>query len=142
MSKPELFARFAHRVADWSGRPAAFVLAVAALLVWALLGPVMNFNDSWQLSINTATTILTFLMVFIIQNTQNRQGAATQIKLDELLRAMSGAHTRLVDLEDASGAELEELRRRYQRLAERVRNHTGEPDTGTPDLDDENSRAG
>jgi low affinity Fe/Cu permease len=132
MARPGVFARFAHHVSEWVGKPGAFTAAMVAVLIWALLGPATHYSDTWQLTINTATTIVTFLMVFIIQNTQNRQDAAIQIKLDELLRAVVGAHSALVDLEEVSDEELTAMQQRYRRLAERLREASAESDTGTP----------
>ncbi len=115
------FTRFAKWTARMSGRPATFVLAVAVILVWAITGPLFHFSDTWQLVINTGTTIITFLMVFLIQNTQNRDAEALQVKLDELIRAMEGAENSLIDLEDLDDEQLARIRARYARLAERAR---------------------
>jgi low affinity Fe/Cu permease len=120
MVRGRVFARFAQSSAELMGKPAAFLVAAGAIILWAVLGPVFGFSDTWQLVINTATTIVTFLMVFLIQNTQNRQGDAVQLKLDELIRAVRGADNKLVDLEEASDEELEEIRKRYQRFAEQA----------------------
>src|ERR671923_638672 len=103
------FTRFAKSTARLTGQPAAFTLALAIIIVWALTGPLFRFSDTWQLVINTATTIVTFLMVFLIQNTQNRDAKAIHLKLDELIRAVEGARTRLVHLEDLSDEELGDL---------------------------------
>src|SRR5512145_3400551 len=97
------------------------MLAVVVILVWAITGPIFGFSDTWQLVINTATTIVTFLMVFVIQNTQNRDGEAIQIKLDELIRAVDGAHNSLLDLEELREDELETIRKRYLELADDAR---------------------
>jgi low affinity Fe/Cu permease len=114
------------------GRPSVFVAAVACVVMWGVTGPVFHFSDAWQLSINTGTTIITFLMVFLIQHTQNRQGDAVQIKLDELIRAVQGAHNYLVSLEDATDQELAELKTRYRKLHEmaRIARARGSDDTG------------
>jgi low affinity Fe/Cu permease len=117
----ESFARFAKATARQSGHPVTFALAVLVILVWAVTGPVFHFSDTWQLVINTGTTIVTFLMVFLIQNTQNRDSVAMQIKLDELLRALQGAHTALADLEDLTEEELEEFKAHYVKLAEQAK---------------------
>ncbi len=116
MSAHRVFQRFAEAVARWSGRPTAFVLAVAVVAAWAATGPMFHFGDTWQLVINTGTTIVTFLMVFLIQNTQNRDSVALQIKLDELIRS-SAAHNALLNLEELDEASLDRIRRHYCRLA-------------------------
>src|SRR5262249_16837551 len=110
------YMRLANRSARLSGHPVAFIVAVLAILAWVALGPVFRFSDSWQLVINTATTIVTFLMVFLIQNTQNRDSIAIQIKLDELIRAVEGAHNALLDLEDLDQNELDHIRKNYEVL--------------------------
>ena len=115
------FDRFARHGARVAGHPVAFAAAGAIIVVWIVSGPVFGFSDTWQLVINTATTIVTFLMVFVIQNTQNRDGEAVQIKLDELIRAAEGAHNSLLDLEELSEGELEKIREEYLTLAERAR---------------------
>jgi low affinity Fe/Cu permease len=115
------FARFAKWTARSSGHPATFVVALGVITVWAVTGPIFRFSDTWQLVINTATTIITFLMVFLIQNTQNRDGAAVQLKLDELVRAMKGAQNSVLSLEDLSEEDLESLKAKYTQLAERAR---------------------
>jgi low affinity Fe/Cu permease len=121
VSNRGLFHALAKRVAAWSGHPATFGLAVGLIVVWALLGTVFHFSDTWQLVINTATTIVTFLMVFLIQNTQNRDTAAMQIKLDELIRAAHGARNDLLDLEELDDQQLLELKKLYEHLAEKAR---------------------
>lgn len=127
------------RVANWaarlSGRPATFVLAVSVILIWIVTGPLFHFSDTWQLVINTATTIITFLMVFLIQNTQNRDTEAMQIKLDELIRATQGAHNVLLDLEQLEETQLDAFRARYEKLARDARKELlqGKPDTDTPE---------
>ena len=130
------FARFAKWTAHATGHPLAFVLAVLLIAVWLITGPLFHFSDTWQLVINTGTTIVTFLMVFLIQNTQNRDGAAVQLKLDELLRAVAGAHNALLDLEELAEGDLERLRERYERMARRARADLlqGLRDTDTADL--------
>ena len=117
----ELFTRFAKATARWSGHAGSFALAAFVILVWALTGPLFHFSDTWQLVINTGTTIVTFLMVFLIQNTQNRDSVAMQIKLDELLRAVQGAQTAMADLEDLTEAELDAFRNHYAHLASEAR---------------------
>jgi len=130
------FTRFAKWTARMTGRPAAFVVAVAVILGWAFTGPLFGFSDTWQLVINTGTTIVTFLMVFLIQNTQNRDSEAIQVKLDELIRAIQGAHNALLDLEELEEKELDRIRANYGRLAERVRAdlRKGIVDTGAPEV--------
>lgn len=115
------FSNFAKGVSHVAGRPIAFILAVLVLLVWAASGPVFHFSNTWQLIINTGTTIVTFLMVFLIHNSQNREAQATQLKLDELIRALSGAHNALLDIEDLEEKELEKIRADYLKLAEKAR---------------------
>jgi low affinity Fe/Cu permease len=104
-----LFAKFAQATASWTGHPAAFLLALAVVIVWIVTGPVFNYSDTWQLVINTGTTIVTFLMVFLIQNTQNRDITAVQLKLSELVLAMHGAQNKFASIEDLSDEELQEL---------------------------------
>ncbi len=117
------------RISKWTchaaGHPATFAAAILIILLWAVTGPVFHFSDTWQLVINTGTTVVTFLMVFLIQNTQNRDGAAMQIKLDELIRALQGAHNELANLEDMTEEELEKMKAHYTRLAERARARLG-----------------
>ncbi|QYM78093.1 low affinity iron permease family protein [Horticoccus luteus] len=115
------FGRFARWTARASGRPAAFLVAVFVIAAWAVTGPIFHYSDTWQLVINTGTTIVTFLMVFLIQHTQNRDGQAIQMKLDELIRAVKGAKNTLLNLEECSEEEVEELRQRYAKLAEQAR---------------------
>ena len=117
----DVFGRFAKKAAHAFGHPLAFGLAVLVILGWALTGPLFGFSDTWQLVINTGTTIVTFLLVFLIQNTQNRDSAAIQVKLDELIRAISGAHNALLDLEELNEEDLERLRAIYEALAQRAR---------------------
>ena len=110
------FRRFAAITATITGSPWAFLIAVLVILAWGITGPLFNFSDGWQLTVNTGTTIVTFLMVFLIQNTQNRDTVAIQLKLDELLRGVVGARTSLVDLEDLSDEDLLLLRKEFARL--------------------------
>jgi low affinity Fe/Cu permease len=119
------FARFARSVARLAGRPATFVTAVIVIAAWAISGPLFGFSDTWQLVINTATTIITFLMVFLIQNTQNRDAEAIHVKLDELIRASVHAHNSLIDLEELSDEELERVVATYQDIARRAREELG-----------------
>src|SRR5918999_262115 len=117
MNKNSWFNLFAKGAARVSGRPLTFSLALAVIVAWAATGPIFKFSDTWQLIINTSTTIITFLMVFLIQNTQNRDSEAIQIKLDELIRATKGAHTVLLDLEELEEDQLDQFRSRYETLA-------------------------
>jgi len=110
-----LFTRVAGRIASFTGRPTAFVLALATVIVWAVTGPVFGFSDVWQLVINTGTTIVTFLMVFLVQNSQNRDAAAQQAKLDELLRAVTDARTQFIGIEHLTEKEIEEFRAELER---------------------------
>src|ERR1044071_5944386 len=110
------FTSFAKWAAHTSGHASAFIIAVAIVIVWAITGPVFGFSDTWQLVINTGTTIITFLMVFLIQNTQNRDSGAMQVKLDELIRAVQGAHNGLLDLEEMTEDDLSKMRDRYEAL--------------------------
>ena len=130
------FSRFAKWTARATGHPAAFVAAASIIVVWGLTGPIFKFSDTWQLVINTGTTIVTFLMVFLIQNTQNRDSHAVQLKLDELIRAANGAHNALLDLEELEEADLERFRARYEKLARTARDalQRGELDTDTPEF--------
>ncbi len=116
----EFFRKFAHEAAAVVGSPAAFLLGVVAIIAWAFTGPVFNYSDTWQLVINTGTTIVTFLMVFLIQNTQNRDAKAMHLKLDELLRAVESARTRLVRLENLSDDDLNALEKEFQRLHDKM----------------------
>jgi low affinity Fe/Cu permease len=133
MQQTSWFTRFAKKTAQLSGRPAAFCLALATIIAWLVTGPIFGFSDTWQLIINTGTTIITFLMVFLIQNTQNRDTAAIQIKLDELIRVSRG-HNALMDLEELEEAEIEMFRRKYEAMAARARRRMGEgaDDTDSP----------
>ena len=129
------FARFAKWTARAAGHPLAFFIAVLIILGWALTGPIFRFSDTWQLIINTATTIVTFLMVFLIQNTQNRDTEAIQLKLDELIRSTRGAHNALLDLEVLEEDTLDAFRAKYAALASAARTQLdrGLEDTGTPE---------
>lgn len=129
------YSRFAKAAAHFCGRPRTFVLAVLVIATWIVTGPMFHFSDTWQLVINTGTTIVTFLMVFLIQNTQNRDTEAIQVKLDELIRATQGAHNALLDLEELEDERLDAFRRRYQALASAARSELsqGVQDTGTPE---------
>jgi low affinity Fe/Cu permease len=116
-----LFPSFAKWTAAAAGKPVTFTLCVIAILIWALLGPIFEYSDSWQLVINTGTTIVTFLMVFLIQNTQNRDTQALHLKLDELIRVTKGARNLMLDLEELDDEQLERLRMVYERLGQKAR---------------------
>ena len=130
------FSRFSRWSSFVTGRPLAFNVALLIILVWFISGPIFGFSDTWQLMINTATTIVTFLMVFLIQHTQNKDTEAMQVKLDELIRSIDGAHNALLNLEELEEEELELFRKRYFLLAEKARKdiEKGLSDTGTPEL--------
>jgi low affinity Fe/Cu permease len=130
------FSRLARATAHAAGHPAAFTVAALVIVGWALSGPLFHFSDTWQLVINTGTTIVTFLVVFLVQNTQNRDSAAIQLKLDELIRATQGAHNALLDLEELTDLELSRIRARYEALAGQARDELlrGGRDTDTPDV--------
>ena len=120
-----VFTRFARWCSRAAGTPFAFVAAVAVVLVWGITGPIFGFSDTWQLVINTGTTIVTFLMVFAIQASQNRDSEAIQVKLDELIRSIEGAQNSLLDLEELDEAEIERLRKKYRDLATKARDSEG-----------------
>jgi low affinity Fe/Cu permease len=126
------FSHLASTVAHWMGHPRAFFIAVGVILTWGVTGPLFGWSDTWQLVINTATTIVTFLMVFLIQNTQNRESRALHIKVDELIRSVKGAHNALLDLEELTDEELIKIREEYLKLAKRARGDLkkGITDTG------------
>lgn len=117
------------------GHPWAFGAALLTIIIWAVTGPIFGFSDTWQLAINTGTTIVTFLMVFLIQNTQNRDGSAIQLKLDELIRSTRGAHNTLLDLEQLTQEDLNKFLKTYQKIAHESRRliRQGLKDTGTPE---------
>ena len=140
--RPWRFARLARSLSTALGRPAAFAVAALAVILWAASGPLFDYSDTWQLVVNTSTTIVTFLMVFVIQNTQNRDTAAIQIKLDELIRATQGAHNAILDLEQLDDAALEAYLRRYEELAAaaRERLQKGRIDTGSPEIKPQTAR--
>lgn len=127
------FLRFSNALALFAGRASTFAVAALLIVAWAASGPLFHFSDTWQLVVNTSTTIITFLMVFLIQNTQNRDTAAMQIKLDELIRAIDGAHNALLDLEELDEKHLESFRKKYKKLAEEARGSltAGKDDAGS-----------
>lgn len=128
--KRSVFNRFARHAAIITGKPMTFVVAVLIIITWAVLGPFFGFSDTWQLVINTGTTIITFLMVFLIQNTQNRDGEAVQIKLDELIRSIKAARNEVMNLEEMDERELDEVRKEYLELAEHAKRHLDEKRDG------------
>ena len=132
------FAKFANATARATGSPVAFLLCLSAVVVWAATGPIFRFSETWQLVINTGTTIITFLMVFLIQSTQNRDSEAVQLKLDELIRAMHGAHNALLDLEELEQKDLDKIRENYLALAKSARDEikVGRVQTGRKDQKD------
>jgi len=131
------FSRFANWTARAAGHPLCFMIACLVILAWIVTGPIFAWSDTWQLVINTGTTIITFLMVFLIQNTQNRDSHAVQLKLDELIRAVEGAHNALLDIEELNEEELMRLRSRYVALAARAREEVrqGRQDTDRPEIE-------
>ncbi len=135
MTQP-FFLRFAKRASRAVGHPLAFVLATLVIVGWVVAGPLFGFSDTWQLVINTGTTIVTFLIVFLIQHTQNRDTTAIHLKLDELVRSTQGAHNVVLDLEELSEDELERMRAQYEKLAEEARTklRQGKTDTDSPSI--------
>ena len=136
MKSNSWFTRFAKSAARATGRPIAFSLACFAILAWVATGPLFDFSNTWQLIVNTGTTIMTFLMVFLIQNTQNRDTEAMQVKLDELIRVTRGAHNALLDLEELDEDQLDRIRAQYEALAEKAREKlvNGAHDTDVPEV--------
>jgi low affinity Fe/Cu permease len=135
MKNASLYSRLAKQASRFCGKPVVFVMAVATIIVWIITGPLFHYSDTWQLVINTATTIVTFLMVFLIQSTQNRDTQAIQIKLDELIRATQGAHNALLDLEELEEHELDAFRAKYEEIAAKARMlvKDGQVDTDSPE---------
>ena len=132
------FVGFSRRLATLYGRALTFLTALSLVIIWGLTGQLFDFSDTWQLVINTSTTIVTFLMVFLIQNTQNRDTEAIQIKLDELIRATQGAHNALLNLEDLDEKQLDEFRQKYQHLAmEAKKLEAGTQDTSSPNVEND-----
>ncbi len=129
-SKGGWFQKFAKQASGYAGRPITFGLAVGLIVVWAASGPLFGFGDTWQLVINTSTTIITFLMVFLIQNSQNRDGEALQIKLDELIRAQGKANNALLNLEDLSEEELDKIREKFLKLAKEQKEQSASKSSG------------
>ncbi|HVK51876.1 MAG TPA: low affinity iron permease family protein [Pseudoxanthomonas sp.] len=121
MAKPSAFTRLAKKAASFTGRGTCFAMALGVVIVWGISGPLFKFSDTWQLVINTGTTIITFLMVFLIQNTQNRDTEAIQIKLDELIHVTARANNELLDLEELEEKELDRLRDHYEAMAQKAK---------------------
>ena len=138
--RPGRSSSFFNRLAKWTaraaGKPVAFALAIGIVIAWVATGPIFGFSDTWQLVINTGTTIVTFLMVFLLQNTQYRDSEAIQIKLDELIRAIEGAHNALLELEELDQTELDRIKAEYRKLAEKAREDLkkGKRDTDVPEV--------
>ena len=132
--KKGVFIYLAEKTASLAGHPGAFLTAAGIVVLWAVTGPLFSFSDTWQLLINTGTTIMTFLMVFLIQNSQNRESKAVQLKLDELIRSTDGAHTMLLDLEELSEKELKNVQEKYENIAREARRRirAGGKDTDMP----------
>ncbi len=137
MNMQARFGGFARAAARASGHPLAFLTALSIIAVWGITGPLFHYSDTWQLVINTGTTIITFLMVFLIQHTQDRDTAAIQIKLDELIRSVEGAHNALLDLEELDAATINRIRNNYRNLAALARqgHKKGDSDTTCPQID-------
>jgi low affinity Fe/Cu permease len=137
MTERSTFSRFAHGAARKAGKSGTFVAALGIVVAWGLLGPAFGFSDSWQLVINTSTTIVTFLMVFLIQHAQNTDNLAIQLKLNEIIRAQARAHNALMDVEELSEEELDEIQRHYREAARsaRAKLRKGGKDFGSPDVD-------
>lgn len=123
MNKSSRFRKFSAYVSSLVGSAPAFAVALTIILMWGISGPIFDFSDTWQLIINTGTTIVTFLMVFLIQNTQNRDAKSMHLQLDELIKSIKGASNEMIDLDDASDEELDRLQKKYQRLHEKLEHH-------------------
>jgi low affinity Fe/Cu permease len=132
----ELFRKFAAKFSTIAGSPWAFITALIVLILWAISGPMFGFSDTWQLVINTGTTIVTFLMVFLIQNTQNRDAKAIHLKLDELIRSVKDARNSLVDLEDLSDEELDQLQQQFKRLREKQVEFLGKQEEAIEEIEE------
>lgn len=136
MNRSSFFTKFSQWASSQAGRPSAFILAFTIVLVWGITGPIFGFSDTWQLVINTGTTIVTFLMVFLIQNSQNRDTRALEIKLDELLRVTKGAHLILLDIEELDEQVLQRIQQNYEKIAQDARRDlkNGVTSTGSPEV--------
>lgn len=135
-NKRSWFLNFAKSTSYWTGNPYVFLSATSIIIIWLVTGPIFDYSDTWQLVINTGTSVITFLMVFLIQNTQNRDSKALQLKLDELIRATEGAHTVLLDLEELSDEELIKISQKYLQIAKigREQLRSGKSDTDIPEI--------
>ncbi len=136
----DLFRKFSHKTSEVVGSPAAFITALLILILWGVSGPIFHFSDTWQLVINTATTIITFLMVFLIQNTQNRDAKALHLKLDELIRSNLGARNTMVDLEELSDDALERLQEQFRKMSEHYAHLSGQIGEVADILDDSDDK--
>lgn len=136
----DLFRKFSHKTSEVVGSPAAFITALFILILWGVSGPIFHFSDTWQLVINTATTIITFLMVFLIQNTQNRDAKALHLKLDELIRSNLGARNTMVDLEELSDDALEQLQEQFRKMSEHYAHLSGQIGEVADILDDSDAK--
>lgn len=116
-----MFRKIAQKCSDFIGRPSAFIIATLSIVIWAFAGPIYDYSDTWQLVINTGTTVITFLMIFLVQNTQNRDAKAIHLKLDELIRSKKGARNDLVDIEDETDQRLTDLQKEFQELGQKTR---------------------
>jgi low affinity Fe/Cu permease len=136
MKNTTIYSQFAKAISRFCGKPTVFMVAIVTIAVWLITGPLFEFSNTWQLVINTATSVITFLMVFLIQSTQNRDTLAIQIKLDELIRTTQGAHNALLDLEELEEAQLDTFRAKYETLAIEARRalRAGSIDTSTPEV--------
>jgi low affinity Fe/Cu permease len=143
MEKRNIFTQFAQKASHFAGTSMAFSAALGIVLIWAVTGPIFHFSDTWQLVINTGTTIVTFLMVFLIQNSQNRDNHAMELKLDELLRSGKGAHNSLLDIEELSDEEILKIKKRYEELAKKARKELrkGGKDTNQASISFKNPKA-
>ena len=133
------YSSFTKLFSRWSGKPITFLASIGLILMWIITGPLFNFSDTWQLVINTTTTIITFIMVFVIQNTQNRDTEAIQVKLDELIRVTQGAHNTLLDLEDLDDEQIDQFKKNYESLAKSARIKSKEDNKKNVDLETQNT---
>lgn len=136
MHSKKWYANFTKYLAKLTGKSSTFTLSILLIVVWLISGPFFHYSDTWQLVINTTTTIITFMMVFVIQNTQNRDTEAMQVKLDELIRVTQGAHNALLDLEELEEDQIEQFRKHYEMLAEKARKALAKGGIDTNTLDE------